>query len=123
MATAKQRAWRAKFARMYGGGRKKAKRRSGGGKMARRGRGRRSNGGGMGMSGILSSKNIIGTLGGAYVAPMIGVSPQIGAAAGSYMIGKKGLVGAAVGYFAAPIVLGMIGGLGSNKASSSQVLY
>jgi hypothetical protein len=65
------------------------------------------------MGGILSTNNLLGTLGGAYVAPMVGITPSIGAAVGSYMIGKKGLMGAAVGYFAAPMVLGLL-----NKTST-----
>jgi hypothetical protein len=118
MATAKQRAWRAKFASMYGGGRKKARKKTTGGKMARKRSRGRSKGG---FGGILSTNNLLGTLGGAYVAPMVGMSPAIGAAAGSYLIGKKGLMGAAVGYFAAPMVLNMITNKGATVSSS--VLY
>jgi hypothetical protein len=125
MATAKQRAWRAKFARMYGGGRKKASRTTKrGGSMARRKKGRGRSKGGMG--GLLSTRNLIGTLGGAYAAPMVGIDPKIGAAAGSYLYGKQGVMGAAVGYVMAPMVLSMIPGipgLGASKSSSSQVFY
>lgn len=71
------------------------------------------------MGGILSTRNILGTLGGAMVAG------PAGAAVGSYAIGKKGLLGAAVAYFAAPIVLPYVqqvlgqvtGGGGSNGGS------
>lgn len=123
MATAKQKAWREKFARMYGGGRKKASRKTKrGGVMARR-RGRRSGRGGSSMGGLLSQKNIIGTLGGAYIAPMAGLDPKIGAAAGSFLYGKKGIMGAAVGYFVAPMVLSMIPQLGGTKVSGAQIFY
>lgn len=122
MATAKQRAWREKFARMYGGGRKKARKQTKrGGSMARRKRGRGRSKGGMG--GLLSTKNLIGTLGGAYVAPMVGIDPKIGAAAGSFLYGKQGVMGAAAGYFVAPMVLAMIPGLSGGKAGSSQLFY
>lgn len=90
--------------------------------MARKGKSRRSKGGIGGFGGILSTNNLLGTLGGAYVAPMVGVSPAIGAAAGSYFIGKKGIMGAAVGYFVAPMVLGMINKTGT-MTTASTVLY
>jgi hypothetical protein len=121
MATAKQRAWRAKFGRIWGG-RKRKTRRSNRiqvaarrtykrvNSMARRryrmSRGRGRSGGFMG--GITSQKNIIGTLLGAYMGPKVGVSPQIGAAAGSYIYGKQGIKGAAVGYFTAPYLTGIL---------------
>ena len=69
MATAKQRAWRAKFARLYGGGRKRARSKmSGGGSMARRGRGRKRGFGGGGMmtsgpiKGFKVGRGIVGAL-------------------------------------------------------------
>jgi hypothetical protein len=95
---------------------RKTKRR--GGSMARRGRRGGSKGG---FGGLLSQNNLIGTLGGAYIAPQLGISPAIGGAVGSYMMGKKGIMGAAVGYFAAPLILGMINKGGSTV--SSAVLY
>jgi len=94
-----------------------------GGSMARR---KRSFGRKRGlMGGLLSQNNLIGTIGGAYLAPQLGITPQIGAAAGSYLIGKQGIKGAAVGYFIAPMALNMLGGI-LNKTGgsvSSAVLY
>jgi hypothetical protein len=64
MATAKQRAWRAKFGRMYGGGRKAARRskRSRGVKMARR-RGGSKRGGNILMKGVFGRAIPFGILG------------------------------------------------------------
>jgi len=126
MATAKQKRWRAIFAQRFGGKKSKAKTRmkTRGVNMAK-GRRRSSRSSGMGgMSGLLSAQNVMGTIGGAYIAPMVGVSPAIGGAAGSYIIGKKGLMGAAVGYFAAPMLLGLVQSkLSGNTAQSSAVFY
>ena len=93
--------------------RKNRPRRSG--KMAKKGS--RKNGS-AGFGGILSTKNILGTVAGAYIAPKMGISPQLGAAAGSFLYGKKGVAGAAVGYFAAPYVLGMLGGATGGSTDS-----
>lgn len=125
MATAKQRAWRAKFAQLYGNKRKGRITAKRGVKMARRrGKGRSSGGFGR-MGGLLSTKNIAGTLGGAYIAPMVGLSPSIGGAVGSYLIGKKGIMGAAVGYFVAPRVLTAVSGMtcGKTAGTSGTVFY
>lgn len=108
MATAKQRAWRAKFARMYGGGRKKKRTRtSTGGSMARRRRkssyrGRRRGGsrGGMMSKGILPVGGFIGAallgLGASAVAKRFIGSPLggfTGAAAGFAVGGLPGALG------------------------------
>jgi hypothetical protein len=92
-----------------------------GGSMARRKSGKRKGGSKGGFGGILSMKNIAGTLGGYYIAPMVGLDPKIGAAAGSYFIGKKGVMGAAVGYVGAPIVMGMLGGV--KTGGSGTIFY
>ena len=60
------------------------------------------------LGGLMSKNNLIGTIGGAFLARYAGVSPRLGAAAGAYFYGKSGLVGAGVGYVAAPMVTGMI---------------
>lgn len=126
MATAKQKRWRAIFAQRFGGKKSKAKAKKikRGVVMARRRSSKRS-GGMLSAGGIFSTKNLVGTIAGAYIAPKIGMSPQVGAAAGSFIYGKQGIAGAAIGYFAAPIVLGMIGNLGQtgNTAQSSAVFY
>ena len=85
--------------------------------MARR---KYSKSGGNGFNGLISTKNLLGTLAGAYIAPKMGMSPQIGAAAGSYLIGKKGVMGAAVGYFAAPYLLGLLSGVTGSGSTVSE---
>jgi hypothetical protein len=86
--------------------------------MARKGRrfGRRSKGG---MGGLIGMNNLIGTLGGAYIAPSVGISPQIGAAAGSYFFGKQGIKGAVIGYVAAPMLLNFVGGITGKSTTPS----
>jgi hypothetical protein len=128
MASAKQKAWREKFARMAKSGKwRKGKRRVSIRKrassaykkvysMARKRYRRQSGMGGIG--GLTAQKNLIGTVGGALVAQKMGFDPRIGAAAGSYFYGKKGIVGAGVGYVAAPYIASMLGGmLGGNTNS------
>lgn len=135
MVTAKQKAARAKFAYvMKHGGFRKRKRAdkitrayhrafSPGGYKTRHkkvysmGRkkkyGKRS--GGFGVGKVLSTKNVLYTLAGAYIAPkVLGVDSRIGAAAGSYL-GGGGIAGAAAGYFVAPMVMGAIGGATGNN--------
>lgn len=87
--------------------------------MARRYRrsGRRSRGG-FGMGRLLSMKNILFTLGGAYVgAKVLGVDPKLGSAAGGFL--GAGPIGAVAGYVAGPMVLGMIPGIGSGSTTSN----
>ncbi len=129
MTTQKQRAWRKKFARMYGGKRKRKRSRSRASKPARRykkryptmarrrryGR-RRRRSSGIGLGGLLSVKNIIGVVGGGAVAG------PVGAAVGSYALGKKSLLGAGIAYFAYPYIAPMIGqvlgGIGGSAPGS-----
>ena len=85
--------------------------------MARR-YGRRRSRGGFGMGRLLSMKNILFTLGGAYVgAKILGVDPKLGAAAGGLF--AAGPVGAVAGYVAGPMVLGMIPGIGSGNTTTA----
>jgi len=70
---------------------------------------RSSNGFSMGK--LTSTKNLIGTIGGAIVGQKMGIDPRLAAAAGSYIYGKGGLAGAGVGYFAAPTITQMTNGL------------
>lgn len=79
-----------------------------------------------GVKGLMSMKNIIGTIGGAYASRYVGVSPAIGAAAGSYLYGKQGITGAAVGYFIAPTAMNMLMPMVSkvsNQANAGIKLY
>ena len=70
------------------------------------------------MGRLLSMKNILFTLGGAYVgARILGIDPKLGAAAGGLVAG--GPVSAVVGYVAGPMVLGMIPGIGSGSTTSN----
>jgi len=92
--------------------------------MARRyrrfGRRRRGGGGGFGLGRITSMRNILYTLGGAYLAPSVGVSSNIGGALGGYL-GTKSLLGAAAGYFVAPYAMSMISGaLGGAQGGASK---
>lgn len=82
-------------------------------RMARRRYSRRNGGGMGGLNGLLSTNNLLGTVGGGMVAG------PIGAAAGSYVLGKKGLLGAAVAYFATPYVQSLVGKVTGGSSSSS----
>lgn len=89
--------------------------------MARRGRCRRRGRiGRVGLGRVTSVKNILFTLGGAFIAPRFGISPAIGGAAGGFM--GAGLAGAAVGFIGAPMVSGILGGV-MGGSSSSPHLY
>lgn len=78
-------------------------------------KGRRS---GMGMGRLLSMKNILFTLGGAYVASkVLNMDPKLGSAAGGFL--GAGPLGAVAGYVAGPMVLGMIPGVGTSTNGSS----
>lgn len=80
----------------------------------RRGRSR----GGMGMGRLLSMKNILFTLGGAYVASrVLNMDPKLGSAAGGFL--GAGPIGAVAGYVAGPMVLGMIPNLGGASNSTT----
>ena len=115
MATAKQRAWRAKFARLYGGGRKKRSQRSAAPvkrsrRMARyRGFRRRSRSRGSGMNGLIKGA-LMGGLA-SFIAPKLGINfnPLVLGAAGGYLLGGKsinGALGGVVGSYAAGMFLG-----------------
>ena len=124
MATAKQRAWRAKFAAMYG--KKRHKARKTGGNMARRKYGRRKASGG-----LFSGKGVLGKyipVGGILGGALAGIAtyylaekfaPQLVNSditrAGIGLIG--GGVGGAAGAYMAPQILGTIG-MGSSTATS-----
>jgi hypothetical protein len=115
MASAKQKAWRVKFGRMYGGGKKKS-RRSTGGTMAKKSK--KSGGfGGMGMNRVLTPKNSLFTIGGALVAPRLGMNAQIGAAAGGFA--GAGLMGAAAGYFLGAPIANALGGITGQAGNAS----
>lgn len=121
MATAKQRAWRAKFASMYGG-KKRSKRSSRkGGTMAKRKYSRRRRGGGFGgfsTGRLLTVKNAAFTVGGATLAPRFGMDAKIGGAVGGYL--GAGLMGAVVGYFIAePASNALSGVMGGGSTASS----
>jgi len=97
MATAKQKAWRDKFARMYGGGRKKASR----SRTSKRG-------GSMGKKRRISSRGGFGSFGGMgmlkNVAIGVGVGSLMGGligVGGAYVLG--GIPAAAGAYFAPQI--------------------
>lgn len=117
MATAKQRAWRAKFARLYGGGKKKARkagRRSKGGNMAKKKGGKRR--GSFGGIKSLLMPLAIGAVAGAFSDKIPGLNslpPVVSGAAGGY-IAKRNFTGAAVGaagaYFLGAPLKQMIGG-------------
>lgn len=78
----------------------------------RRGRSR----GGVGR--LLSMKNIIFTLGGAFVASrVLNMDPKLGSAAGGFL--GAGPIGAVAGYVAGPMVLGMIPNLGSVNSTDA----
>ena len=65
----------------------------------------------MGLGRVLSMKNILYTVGGMIIAPkIIGISPQLGAAAGGLL--GAGPIGAIIGYFGAPMIskIGLPGG-------------
>ena len=80
----------------------------------RRGRSR----GGFGMGRLLSMKNILFTLGGAYVASkVLNMDPKLGSAAGGFL--GAGPVGAVAGYVAGPMVLSMIPGVGTSTNGTS----
>ena len=102
---------------VFRGGKRTTKKRVGG-KMARRRKGGFGGSSG-GMGGLFSTKNLVGTLAGAYLAPKVGLNPQLGAAAGSFIYGKKGVVGAAVGYFAAPYIMGLLGGMSGSGTNNN----
>jgi hypothetical protein len=124
MATAKQRAWRAKFARLYGGGKKRSS--SSPRKRARRSvngmaKKRRSGGGrgfmsGQGMLGT-DVKNGLAGWGAASVAEMFGFAGVIPSAiAGFVAAGKMGAVGAVV----KPLVKGVdVKGVGGQIAGNA----
>jgi len=81
-------------------------------RMARRGKrrsSRKSSGmGGFSVGRLLTPKNLMFTLGAAILLPkVIGVDSRLAAAAGGFM--GAGIMGAAAGYFAAPMVLGIVG--------------
>lgn len=76
---------------------------------------------GNGMGKLTSQKNIIGTLGGAYIAQkFLGMSPQIGAAIGSYAYGKAGIVGAAAGYVVAPMAMSLVGNVTGSVTTTGE---
>jgi len=116
MATAKQKAWRAKFARLYGGGRKKARRSYVGrvvrhyrrkvSSMARRGRRSYRRGGG---TNSLIKGAVIGFVA-SMVAPKIlpNVDPKLVGAGAAYLM-TKNVMAAGAGYVA-PMLLGGLGG-------------
>lgn len=105
MATAKQKAWRAEFAKRYGH-KHAARRKTGGGKMARK-HYRRS--GGSGMGGLI--KKAAFGLGAAYIVGMVTQDKfgLIGDAAAGYVAG--GPVGAVAGAIVKPMLkTGSVGG-------------
>lgn len=121
MATAKQRAWREKFARLYGGGKKKARKKNSGGRMAKKKHGRRR-----GMGGIKSllMPLAIGVVAGAFSDRIPGLNslpPVVSGAAGGY-IAKRNFTGAMVGaagaYFLSAPLKNMIGGASTTSTNA-----
>jgi hypothetical protein len=131
MATAKQRAWRVKFARLYGnkGGvsrkaRKTRRVKQRGVRMARRRFGRKRSGGMGGIMKPLLVGTVIGMFGDSI--PIVGgIEPMATGAVGGFMM-KKSLMGAgagaAGGYIGSRYLKGMMGDLGS-KAGSGTIYY
>jgi len=114
MTTAKQRAWRAKFAQLYGRkkssvGRRKVRRTV---NMARRYGRRRNGGGGLGTNKLL--KAALFGIGASMLLPrFVGIDSKLAGALGGFYGG--GPIGAAVGYF----VPGLIGGSVSAGSTNS----
>lgn len=70
------------------------------------------------MGRLLSTKNILFTLGGAYVgSKILGIDPKLGAGAGGFM--AAGPVGGIAGYLLGPTILGMIPGVGAGSSNAS----
>lgn len=129
MATAKQRAWRAKFARMYGGGRKrrrsspvrsapKRRRRSYG--MARRRYGRRRGGGGIMR---LAKPLLIGAAAGMFLGNSITGDKGLNGAAAAGLMGGFSIPALALGWAGATILPGLIGGSGIGGGSAPMKVY
>jgi hypothetical protein len=125
MATAKQIAWRAKFARLYGGGKKRSRKRARVKTMARfRKRGRGSGRRNMLMSGVMPMKfGLKGVAGAAIAGGVAGyiASRYLPNIAGKYQPHAAGfLVGGVPGVVGALILPGIFGGmLGGQTTSSS----
>jgi len=76
--------------------------------MARRKHSRKSSGFGMGR--LLTTKNILYTVGGAFVASkFLNMDPKLGAAAGGLL--GAGPIGAMVGFVAGPSINNVVGGV------------
>jgi hypothetical protein len=133
LASAKQRAWRAKFARLYGGGRKKASRavtritrrvrreKRGGLRMAKRGHRRSSGGfGGLGKSGGMLPpmlKSGVAGWGAASIGEMFGIGGVLGGLGLGFIAG--GMYGAAGGV-AKPLLKGVdFKGVGSQVVGNA----
>jgi hypothetical protein len=130
MATAKQRAWRAKFAQLYGnkGKKRKMRRASAGDKMARRGRkfGRKRSGMG-GMGGIVKPFLVGAALGvfGNAIPIVGGIEPMATGAAAGFLV-KRNIAGAgagaAGGYIGSRYLKGMMG-MGGTTSTSGTIFY
>lgn len=110
MTTAKQRAWREKFARLYGRGRKQKKKHKRGDIMSRKGRFRVRRRGGL-LSGKLA-KGLMFAVAGGVMGRMLGVNPLLTSAGAGFF--GAGITGAAIG--AGAEMLG-VGNIVSNTVS------
>lgn len=121
MATAKQRAWRAKFARIYGGKSKKRSRKRGGNMVRYRKRmGRRR---GFGSIGSFAIPILAGA-----AAPMVtsrlGVSlPMRAESAGAGYLTNRSLKGAILGWVGGQFLSEYISGFGSGQAKPANSYY
>ena len=132
MTTAKQRAWRAKFAAMYGGKKKTSRKtRVRGVKMARKRSFKRSSGGlgsllsGKGKIGAMLGMGIIGSIAGGYIGGMIAekILPSVPLAkvAGGFIGG--GALGAGAVYLMPNLPNQVLSGVGTATSSSANSAY